>query len=62
MRAKPSGRKSYILQYRNKFGRFRRMTLGRTDIITLDQARKLAREHLTKKPLGLIQPKTLLQN
>ncbi|KZK94452.1 MULTISPECIES: site-specific integrase [unclassified Pseudovibrio] len=53
VRVKPSGRKSYILQYRNEFGRSRRMTLGRTDVITLDQARKIARDNLAKAANGI---------
>ena len=39
VRVRPSGTKTFILQYRNKFGRLRRYTLGRVGQLTLDQAR-----------------------
>lgn len=42
VRVKPSGVKSYILQYRNKFGQARRFTLGRVGDMTPTQARKMA--------------------
>ena len=42
IRVKPSGIKSYILQYRNKYGRVKRITIGRVGVITLDQARREA--------------------
>lgn len=42
VRVKPTGVKSYILQYRNRHGSSKRLTLGRVGQITLDQARKEA--------------------
>jgi len=42
IRAKPSGVKTYLLQYRNQFGRSKRMSIGRVGQLTLDQARKEA--------------------
>lgn len=42
LRVKPSGRRTYIVQYRAE-GRSRRMTLGRHGIITAEQARRKAR-------------------
>lgn len=43
VRVKPSGSKSYILQYRNKFGRLRRITLGKpAQDFTPEQARDAA--------------------
>ena len=41
----------YLIKYRNKFGKQKWLKLGKTNILTLDQARKLARtnlEHINK--------------
>ncbi|MFH2125064.1 MAG: Arm DNA-binding domain-containing protein, partial [Pseudomonadota bacterium] len=46
LRVKPSGRKTYILQFRNKSGRSRRMTLGVHGRLTPDQARLKAKDQL----------------
>lgn len=40
IRVKPSGVKSYILQYRNDAGRSKRATLGRHGVLTAEMARK----------------------
>lgn len=42
VRVKPSGVKTYLLQYRNQYGRSKRMSIGRVGELTLDQARKEA--------------------
>lgn len=45
VRVKPSGIKTFVLQYRNASGSSRRLTLGRVGVITLDQARKEAQRN-----------------
>lgn len=44
LRAKPSGKLSYVLQYRNAQGRTRRYTLGSVGELTPDQARSKAQK------------------
>lgn len=51
--AYPSGQKSYVFQYRNKYGKTQRMTLGKHGDLTPDQARKLAKRLLNEVQNGV---------
>ncbi len=52
MRVKPSGVKSYCIQYRNAFGATRRFTIGQHGKLTADQARRDALQLLAKVERG----------
>ena len=52
VRIKTSGAKSFCIQYRNVQGRSRRLTIGRYGRMTLDQARKEARQRLAEVDQG----------
>lgn len=52
VRIKPSGVRSYLVQYRNVAGRSRRLTLGRHGVITAEEARRHARLHLADVARG----------
>jgi integrase len=52
VRVKPSGIASYLVQYRNKEGRTRRLVLGRVGELTPSEARRLAGDKLNEARTG----------
>ena len=52
VRVKPSGVRSYVLQYRNRYGRQRRLTLGKHGMLSTADARTQAKDHLAAARLG----------
>jgi integrase len=52
LRMKPSGIRSFIVQYRNGSGASRRMTLGKFGVLTPDEARKMAKQTLAEVARG----------
>lgn len=47
IRLKPSGAATWLVQYRNAEGRTRRLAIGKVGTVTPDEARRIARGHLT---------------
>jgi integrase len=52
VRVKPSGVASYLVQYRNKEGRTRRLVLGRVGVLTPEEARSSAANKLNEAAKG----------
>jgi integrase len=52
VRMKPSGAASYLVQYRTREGRTRRLVLGRVGVLTPDEARTRAGDALKQVALG----------
>jgi uncharacterized protein YfaP (DUF2135 family) len=52
LRVSPAGRRVYFLQARTKAGRAIKLTIGRADQITAEQAREAARKHIAALALG----------
>jgi len=52
LRLKPSGVKTFFVQYRNTAKRTRRMVIGQYGVLTVEEARSQAREHLSAVTRG----------
>ena len=52
LRAKPSGARTWVVQYRNSAGRTRKLALGRVGVLTPEEARQQARKALGRVAAG----------
>lgn len=52
LRIYPTGKKRYILRYRNAHGKERHLTLGNAEVLTVEQARQAAKDALARVARG----------
>jgi hypothetical protein len=52
LRVRAGGAKTWLVMYRNREGRLRKLSIGRGGVLTPDEARKLARERLAEAAKG----------
>src|SRR5271167_3210773 len=52
LRVRAGGAKTWIVMYRNREGRLRKLTIGRAGVLTPDEARRLARDKLADATKG----------
>ncbi len=60
LRVFPTGRKVFVIQYRNAQGRIRRMNLGEYGRLTVDEARTLAKPLLAEVDKGAIRSRSAI--